>query len=244
MADRRCVLCSRSLEVTERQTCAGCVAHLRVELEEIEQRYLTLAAEAEHHPADAIPGGPAMVAIAAGSSGAAQIRAWAAGRDASHVADEWARDGASVAFELSRWEDEIRRARRDPAAMVLPAESARRRDQQLRTLDAAVTYLTRQLDWAAQHLEVFDEFARDVRRLLGAVRGITRSGPQYDVPCTKCGVPLLLVDAPVDPKQPNGPKIGVYQCPRCKRRYNDAAYWVAVHQHYVEQVERQEAAGG
>lgn len=199
-----------------------------------------LAGEAEHHAADAIPGGPAMVAMTAGSTGIGQVRAWAAGADSSHSADEWVSDGGSVSFELARWEDEFRRVRRDQAAVMRAASSVRERDTEMRTLDAAVTYLTRHLDWAAQHVDVFDEFARDVRRLLGRVRGITRSGPQYDVPCTGCGVPLLLVDV----TDKAGVKTGVYQCPRCRRRYDDAAYWLAVHQHYVEQVEAQEAASG
>lgn len=234
-----CLLCPNSLQQHERQCCTACVAHVRAELEELEERYALLAVEAEHHPADAIPGGPAMVAMAAGSSGVMQVRAWASGQDDGYLADEWAKDGASISFELARWEDEIRRLRRDPAAVVAPARFARDHDTELRTLHSAVTYLTRNLDWAAAWCDVFDDLAKDVRRLLGAVRGITRSGPQYDVPCTKCSVPLLLVDV----TERDGSRVGMYRCPRCHRRYDDAAYWVAVHQHFVEAVEQEAASG-
>lgn len=244
MADEPCVVCDNPLAPHERQACGKCIAHVRSELEELEERYVLLSVEVEHHAADAIPGGPAMVALAGGSTGIGQVRAWAAGSDASHLDDEWDNDGLSVSFELARWEDEFRRLRADPAAVVLPATSVSNRDSELRTLHAAVTYLTRQLDWAGGHLDVFDEFATDVRRLLGRVRGITRSGPQYDVPCTDCAVPLLLLDV----TEKDGTRVGVYQCPRCRRRYDDAAYWVAVHQHFVENVAtvdaEQEAVSG
>lgn len=232
--DQRCALGDHPLEAHEPRCCAACVAHVRVQLSEVEERYLLLAGEIEHHAAEQIPGGPAMVALAGGSSGIGQVRAWVNGQDDSHVADEWASDGGSVSFELARWEDEWRRLRRGPAAVVPVAARVVDRDVELRTLHAAVTYLTRHLEWAAQHCDVFGEFAADVRSLLGRVRGITRSGPQYDVPCTDCDVPLMLVDVLADPKDPALGRTGVYQCPRCRRRYDDAAYWLAVHQHFFE----------
>jgi len=124
-----------------------------------------------------------------------------------HELDEHPGDPASVAFELSRWEDDWRLVRHDRAASVPP------------TVSGSSNYLTARMGWAGAHHLAFDEFAADVAGLLRRLEQVTStsSRPQVGAPCFDCGADLLR-----EYGQDH------YRCPRCHRDYDDASYWLAV----------------
>jgi hypothetical protein len=238
-----CVVCGLSLEQAELQTCTACVAATRRRLAEIVEHYALLPGELGHPtaaPLDAtgghhddetsLPGGSVLALLADGSEG----RFWRGPDFVDQLAhtpwrrvrpvrnatphrptiaaegnDNYPSDPPSVAFELSRWEDVLREARNEPVAMTDA------------TVSGAVAYLTPVVGWAADYHPAFDEFAADVRALHrkveDAVGASTR--PQIGVPCFEdgCGVNLIRQYGE-----------DTYRCPRCRREYDNASYWLAV----------------
>lgn len=198
-----CVVCLGSLEPTELQTCLGCLASVRRLMAEIVDLFAMLP-ETLGHPKGAmldpdsvtsakdrpLPGGDALVMLGPGGRGPCEPS-----------------DPPAVAFELGTWEDDWRHCRREPAADCDA------------TVISAVSYLSRNAGWAAEHHTAFDEFAGDVRRMHHRLEVATAMDdrPQVGVPCFECGADLRR-------------RLGEehYACPRCRREYDDASYWLAV----------------
>lgn len=236
-----CVVCGLSLEVQELQTCTECVATVRQALASIVDLYAQLPGELGHptaappDPAGAahsdettLPGGNALAMLSPGSEG----RLWRGKRRVSRLDgtpwqaaqtvrnatkdrptepleanDNHPTDPPSVAFELSQWEDDWRSTRGEPAADVEP------------TVSGVVAYLSPNVGWASMYHPAFDEFAADVRALLRKLQDVVGASerPQVGVPCFDCGADLHR-------------QYGTdhYTCPRCRRLYTDAEYWLAV----------------
>ena len=213
-----CIVCGLSLAHDEPQTCMRCVDQVRQDMREIEQLYALLPGmladavygqpgkprEGGASTEDPLPGGVLLTMLAPGSAGAQ-----AQGHEEN--ADNRPDDPPSVAFELSRWEDDWRSVRGEPAAL----EEA--------NVSGAREYLDRRLLWAANSHPAFDEFASDVRALLGKVRGAASMAerPETGAPCFECSAAL----------ERGWGETGLsddWHCPRCRRTYTQAAYWLAV----------------
>lgn len=185
-----CILCSAPLPWDRPMTCLPCLADVRRALAELVQLYALLPAAmlggAYGEPAkprsdgsgeSGFPGGDHLVMLAGGSRAGEQV--W--NDEAERVEDP-----QSVAFELSRWEDDWRLTRREPAATGAA------------TVSGAADYLGSRLGWAADHHEAFDEFGADVRRLLSRLRTATATDdrPETGAPCFDCGATLERVRKP------------------------------------------------
>lgn len=122
-------------------------------------------------------------------------------------------DPESVAFELCRWEDDWRQVRGEPAAETVG------------TVASAAGYLERRMGWAADEHLAFDEFAEDVRRLLTRLRTATATDdhPEAGAPCFEEGCGGTLVREWTEQGLSES-----WRCPRCRRVYEPAAYWLAV----------------
>jgi hypothetical protein len=222
-----CVICGQSLDRTERQTCMLCVGSVRRDLHRIVDLYALLPGELGHptaapmdptgghhgdeHP---IPGGQILPLLAGGSRGLSQITGAptsAGGRDFSHDADEHQSDPQSIAFELSRWEDDWRHHRREPAAEESP------------TVSGCSSYLFRRITWAADHSETFDEFADDIATNRYRLERVTATDdtPETGAPCQNCGSYLRR-------EWTDEGLADDWKCPRCRETYTDAQYWLAV----------------
>lgn len=223
-----CTTCRHRLGVDELATCRACVADIRAHLHAVEHTYallpvirdaVVLGSNApqpgrERTAERPLPGGAALVLLAAGSSAAERMRAWLADpdRDPDWDQDDWPADPPSVAHELGRWEDDWRRCRREPAATG-PA-----------SVTSAAAYLHRHLTWAASRHRGFAEFATDVaalRRRLDRVAGLDDRPERAGVPCFGCGYDLERAYGP------NG-REDDWTCRRCRRVYDQAAYLLAV----------------
>jgi hypothetical protein len=221
-----CPVCLLSLDRTERQVCVMCVGQVRRDLHRIVDLYAALpgelghprgakmdpSGEGTHDDEQPLPGGQILPLLAGGSKGLTQITGaptTAGGRDFSHDADEHISDPQSVAFELSRHEDLWRQLRAEPAAETTP------------TVTVCSDYLFRHLPWAADQLEDFRELSDDLHTIRTRLEIVTANDerPQVGVPCFEefCGADLIR-------------KYGEdhYTCPRCRRQYDDASYWLAV----------------
>lgn len=213
-----CVVCSTSLPADRPQTCTPCLAEVRRSLRRVVELYALLPAtmlggaygEPGKPRGDAaptgeppLPGGDVLVLLAGGSRGLAHV--W------DDELDEQESDPQSVAFELGRWEDDWRLTRGEPAAEVAG------------TVLLAVAYLEPRIGWAADSHPAFDEFARDVKRLLSrlATATATDDRPVAGAPCFECGTTLVRrwSDRGLEDD---------FTCPRCRRVYEPAAYWLAV----------------
>jgi hypothetical protein len=228
----RCVVCTRSLQIMQRQTCQACVATVRADLNDIEQLYALLPAELGRLASAGLepigkgddqpmPGGDILTLLGPGSNGRSQImgvRVAGGRRDDSHGHDEWPSDPQSVAWELSRWEDEIRRQRGEHAASTLP------------NVHAARIYVNRQITWASDFYPDFAEMASDLRKLRMrlAQATATDSPPERGCPCLDCGSTLLRewTDRGLSDD---------WVCHHCRRIYSHAEHHLAVAQHMSEQ---------
>lgn len=254
-----CVVCHRSLGDIEPQTCLPCLADTRQRLAEVVDSYAMLPENLDKMPSSSdwrrtgprsdeapLPGGDALGLLSPGSAGR-----WASGD--VHAADNLPADAPSVAFELSRWEDDWREWRDEPAA-----------DEPANVV-SAVGYLTRNLGWASDHHPAFDEFATDVRRLLSRIQTATATAERDDTgaACHTCGVDLRRAYGEPKPCHHERPAQGLqwlgnryekreemedrlaaweakhqrcqqggledsWKCPRCLRVYTDEQYRLAV----------------
>lgn len=232
-----CCACGGSLPNDQPQTCLPCIHDVRARLATIVSLYALLptclgypkSPRMDTSPASGsdetpIPGGNALVMLAGGSGGRSQIRGVLlpnGERSDEHQEDEWETDAPSVAFELSRWEDEWRVVRGEAAA------------QQAATVTGASGYLSARMTWAADHHPAFDEFSSDLRHMLSRLRTITATDdrPERGAPCFEFGCGALL-------ERRSGEES--YTCPRCRRVYDSASYWLAVRAH----AEAQRSAAG
>lgn len=189
---RKCFVCGKPrLEPEQRQTCTPCLGRTRRDLIEIEQLYALLpsavggatagsiVAMSSHSAESPVPGGDALVMLAPGSDGKAAALASLYGLDDSHAGDDYPSDPPAVLAELGSWEDDWFEVRREAGiAETAPAQPA--------TLMATVTWMTQRLTWAAQQHDAFDQFATDVRRVLGRLRSVTRTGDPNDRAAIEC----------------------------------------------------------
>lgn len=229
-----CILCVTSLPVDRPQTCLPCLAGVRRDLSAVVDLYALLPAamagsiygqpgaprDGDPSGERTIPGGDRLAMLGPGSRGLAHV--W------DDELDERSDDPESVAFELGRAEDDWRLTRGEPAAEVAG------------TVASATAYLMPRLGWAADHHPAFDEFATDVRRLLGRLRTATATDdrPERGAPCLSCGATLERKrserkpghgcrghhDRCAYPLEPHGCAdtgglVDEWRCPRCRRTY-------------------------
>lgn len=213
-----CILCATSLPDDRPLTCLPCLADVRRSLAALVDLYALLPAammggaygEPSKPRSDggepAFPGGDALVMLAGGSRGLEQLRS-------DDPEPEIPGDPESVAFELGRWEDDWRLTRGEPAATGVG------------TVAGAAGYLEVRMGWAADRHLAFDEFAGDVRRLLSRLRTATATDdrPEVGAPCFEgdCGGTLHRAWTETGLSED-------WSCPRCRRVYEPAAYWLAV----------------
>lgn len=179
---RHCSVCGTQHLDTEPQTCIGCLGRARNDLITITDR-LALGEQllqdwwapvSPGTPTDGgrtteapLPGGDILVMVGPGS--------WAlSNRDRDK--DQRDDDPDAIAFELSKWEDDWRATRGQPAARYE------------RDLSKTREYLDRNMGWAAQNLPAFPEFTKLLRqyrtRLAAAVRDSDQ--PARGVHCLDC----------------------------------------------------------
>ena len=204
----RCVVCHQRLGSDEMQTCAECITATRTRLDDIAEMWLELPAHLERHPEGDLPGGDAVVLLAAGSEGLSEDETTVRGNDPG-----------SVAFDLGWWAmdwseergDDLRLGGR-PATVVA----------------VALDYLRAHGRWAAQHHLGYDDYAADIRKLHARMETVTarhRAPTRAGVPCFDCGGDL------VHEVDDNGLEDCEWTCTLCRRRYTDRAYALALSQH-------------
>lgn len=233
-----CVVCRLSLERTDRQTCMLCVGQARRDLHRIGDLYALLPGELGHATAapmdpagfghhddeQPIPGGQILPLLAGGSRGLTQISGapTSAGlRDFSHEGDEHISDPQSVAFELSRHEDDWRLVRSETAAVTTP------------TVTACSAYLFRRIQWAADHHD-FAEFADDLQTIVYRLERATA----HDEPAAEAGAPCFECGADLRRKWTDNGLSDEWSCPRCRQVYQDARYWLAVREQLETEMRR------
>lgn len=243
-----CCVCGLSLPREEPQTCTACLTRTRRNLAQVVTTYALLPDTLGHIPAKPadtgkpstaetpLQGGDALSLLAPGSEGAqwrgphktsdltTRRTPWRPERrirnaipdsdgntlrptTADEGNDNWPTDAPSVAFELSRWEDAWRSRRGEPPADTTP------------TVSRCAGYLERRMGWAADHHPAFPHFATELRNLLRRLEDTTSTSdrPQTGAPCFDCGADL---------KRAYGEEN--YSCPRCRRVYLAAEYWLAI----------------
>jgi len=206
---RHCVVCVRGhCDDTTPQTCAECVGLIRdhlaaiVDLEERRIIGIHLGHAYGDGRLNAGPvGGDAMVMGADG-------RYLPAGRRGP---DEMASDPPLPLLTLATWEDDWR--------IELGHGGGPRA-----TVWRCVDYLSGHLTMMAQRHLAFDEFAADLARVRGRLEAVLRDGDREDhadVSCFECGGRLVRR---VGPRGADDH----WTCGRCRRRYTDPEYHLAV----------------
>ncbi len=218
----RCLLCGHDLHPTEVATCVRCLGRVRAGLVRIEQLFAVLPSLLTDMSGSGItaimgrgedhyrlPAEDVLTMLGPGSSGPC------------HESDP-----PAVAFELGTWEDDWRHVRGEPAALHLA------------TVPAAVTYLSSRAGWAAAHHMAFDEFATDVRRIVGWLEEATGTvdRPERGAPCIYCRDTLL------ERGFTDEGRVDDWICPRCWRSFPEAHYRLAIRMALEE--ERERAAQG
>lgn len=218
-----CICCSTRHPDTGDQTCIHCLGQTRRELRAIPVLAAAIAADLTGYPhrspgtpsggeggwhgtkEQPMPGGERLNLIGPTGDGRNS-----GGHD--HQVDN-DRDEPAALATLEGWEREWRETRHMRAA------------QSRADFGNVCGWLSDNLGWAAQHHPAFDEFHRDVHQLhrtlevaaIGTQRPVVGS-----VMCLQCpGVRLMRswLTTGLD---------DVWHCPRCRRRYTDAEYWLAV----------------
>ena len=188
---RRCIVCHhRELADDEPQTCRRCVQHARTTLGWVARLFPLLRVEIEGRAGRApTPGGRRSSDGAAPVAFAELLSLMGPGSDGG-AHDATADDAPSVAWELSRWEDDWRSVMGRPGAPCAPS------------VVSAHDFLAVNLSWAANWHPAFGEFVGDVRRLLGRLRSALQ---MMDNPlpmgadCFECGDRLVRDYAPPQP---------------------------------------------
>lgn len=187
-----CVVCHRSLPIDDEQTCEQCLTESRSLLAGIAAMWVetdTLLGVAGSFDA--------LTMVSPGGTGTAGRKLWPSelrqglvqhldGRE--HAVDNYARDPASVVQLLTQWEDDWRRTRQEPAALLPPAASAH-------VLHKTVGYLEVHTRWAAREHPAFDEYVRDLRSLhfrLEVATGRDDRQVRAEAECFRCGAGALV----------------------------------------------------
>lgn len=180
-----CRCCGLSLPIDALAVCTPCVAEARRDLAGIVETYALLPDYLARvsSPSDwrrsgprsggnPLPGGDALAMRSNGSQGRTQIRGVLmpdGTRNWDHEADEHVSDPPSVAYELGQWEDDWRHERGEGAAPYAA------------TVTGAAHYLNSRLQWAADTLPSFEEFATDLRKLRSRLETATATDEPADV---------------------------------------------------------------
>ena len=212
----RCVICARSLELAEKQTCVRCIGAVRADLRDIADWYALLPATLGHlgsntprgdgrshsDGSERLPGGDALVMLSEG----AERREGASNE--GHPSDP-----PAVPFELWTWADDWREVRHEDQAQPL-------------TVSELAQWLGgERCEWAARWHPAFDEFASDMARIRAALArgtGMTEQLDTTDARCLYCETTRLRKvwgKTEADDR---------WVCPRCHRSGTKAHYWVAV----------------
>jgi hypothetical protein len=137
-------------------------------------------------------------------------------------------DAPSVVGTLAGWEDDWRSVRGLPGAPSVASVAS------------CAAFLLEQHGWAAQHHPAFDEYAAEVRQLLGRVRSALRlvdTPVTLPAPCFECGERLVRHYDPPQPCRHDGPhrrwcdQGGLRDeavCTGCRRVYSPAEYLLAL----------------
>lgn len=214
-------------------------------LSEIERLVVDLAEQAIHDANDReIPGGDALAALAHVASPEAwehqHEAAEALGRDTSHVADEDDADEPplqTLLFWSEQWRVEH--------GYVLDGRP---------TISSEANFIRWCLPWAWEHEAHFDDFAEDVRKVVGKLEAILAAGKRNlrGVPCFDCGSDLVrqsfdpkvirrcdghdgvcIIPHQICPHDRGGLR-DEWKCPGCHRSYSLADYARAVgNAHYA-----------
>ncbi|WP_166345070.1 hypothetical protein [Phytoactinopolyspora limicola] len=175
------------------RTCTTCLNSTRTQLGSL--RALAITAQHEitasryrspqaprtggRSPDTPTPGGDALAMLTAGHNGTV-VYSRTGNRD--HAADHQPDDPDPVLAVLASWEDDWRKTRGEPAAGPP-------------SFHTVLAYLTRHLDWAAQHHDAFPDFSADVarirRRLLSVVGDSPAPERAASASCTECGSRLV-----------------------------------------------------
>lgn len=230
-----CIVCHRSLPPAEGEACDRCLTTARERLAGILLMFEELPTHLGHakspvydsdRPSAAdgapLPGGDALVLLSPGSEGLSE--------DGLTTRDD---DVSSVAFELGWWEQRWRKARRELLDDTPRSTSA--------TVRSAGAYLEVHSRWACTSFDGFREFTDDLRRIhtsLESATGRSEHRLVAEAECFECGGELVREIRPrVDdgkPRRKGKAQEGVaddWTCQRCGRRYDEAHYLLALHQH-------------
>lgn len=196
--------------------------------------------QAEHKANDPeyLPGGSAMVALGP----VANLEAWEhqfearerLGRDHDHVRDEddqWEPPLQTLCFWSEQWRAEH------------GAEYGKRP-----TIASEAAFIRWALDWAWDNEIHWDDFARDIARCRTRMENLLYAGDRAErgVPCMydECGG-VRLVRKLAPKRDAEGEKVWDFtdwHCPRCKRSWDNDAYWRNVNA-ANERVQREEIEG-
>lgn len=214
-----CIVCTTSLQVSDRQTCERCLTRAREVLAGIALMYDELPRHLGHvasqrYDADRpaaedgrpLPGGDVLVLLGAGSEGLDE--------DGKTSKDG---DPVSVAFELDWWRRDWQDTRRETVDDVRPRSPRA-------VVHDAVGYLERMTRWAAQQHAAFDEYAEDLRTLhrrLERATGRVEAVERAEAECFQCGADALVR------KQTDAGLEDRWTCGRCGETYDWPRYLLA-----------------
>lgn len=237
---RHCCVCWRGhCDDTNPQTCPECVGLVREDLTAVVDLHDRLEDQAVHTHSDGRLntgplGGDAMVMLGPYSDGGADQLARHSGDDrlgypawlgyAVESTLNLPNDPVPPLLVLATWEDDWR--------IELGHGGGPRA-----TLWRCADYLGTHLTMMAQRHLAFDEFAADVARLRGRMEAVLHDGDredQADVSCFECGGRLVR-------KVTNRGADDCWTCGKCRRRYTDPEYHLAVRAK-LEAIRDQEAS--
>ena len=234
-----CVVCHRSLDRLEQQTCERCLTESRALLAGIRLMWHELPGHLGQirgtgfspvrGGSDGRPllGGDGMALIGPGGTGLTGRRLTPTelrrgltqnldGRE--HMVDNRPSDPASVAQLLTTWEDDWRHTRGEPAS-DLPAAST------TRVISAAARYLEVHGRWAAREHPAFEDYFDDLRILHVRLEHATGRGDviqRAEADCFQCGADALVRDVNARGYADS------WTCRRCGEEYGWERYRLAV----------------
>lgn len=207
-----CVICRRSLDPAEPQTCRRCLDRARAHLDDIADAWVRLNSNHHHWPAGSratMPGGDRLVLAGPGS-------------DASEPGPEVLTDPPAVAHALASWAADWAEIRREPCSGLLGAVRP--------VLEAshAVAYLGRHLQWAANTHPAFDDYAADIRRIRARLNATLalNNPPETGAPCLRCSTPADPVH--LERLWTDAGLADAWCCPRCGDTLTPAQYLLAM----------------
>lgn len=201
-------------------TCTGCVAQGHDDLTAIVADYANLPTEALLGAAatsGVIPGGEATVALGPCSPGTASL--WDA-----HFADDTRIGDWHPLLTLATWATVWRDWFGTPAPTTR-ATVASEAAYLGRILHLAAATQPRDDEWPPELLDML----ADLGTLRARLEDVTHDGERVDhgAPCSVCDATLVARYDDRDSRNLGGRR-DLWECPRCKRTYSPAEYWLAV----------------